>query len=175
MKKIGGAIFIFSAICLSFGSSLKAADQMKIGIVNAQQIIEESKSGKAAYQQLKELQDQHRKTVEAKKAEIDKSEEDLQKQYLTLSESAKVEKEETLKRAKTDFKRMLEDADNDINNREKAFLEKIDKEVMEIIKKVGKDEGYTLIMGKAGSAILYSGQELDLTQKIIQLYDQKQQ
>jgi outer membrane protein len=175
MKKQTFLTLVIGIFAASFFLPAFAADTLKIGVVDAQRIIEESKAGKAAYQQLKELQEQHKQSVEAKKVEIDKSEQELQKQYATLSETAKAEKEETLKKAKTDFKRMLEDADNDINNKEKAFLEKIDKEVMEIIKKLGKDEGFTLIMSKAGSSILYTNNEMDLTEKVVKLYDQKQQ
>jgi outer membrane protein len=171
MKKTMGRLAIIAAGMFLCGSVSMGADEIKLGFVNAQRIIEESKSGKEAYKQLKELQDTHKQSVEAKKAEIDKSEEELQRQYLTLADSAKAEKEEQLRKAKKDFQRMLEDADADIGRREKAFLEKIDKEVMVIIQAIGKEKGYTLIFGQIGSAVLYANPVIDLTDEVIKKYD----
>ncbi len=171
MKKAGWALSILIITALVILPAARCADTLKIGFVNAQRIIEESKTGKDAYAKLKNLQDEKKKEVEAKKAAIDKSEEELRKQYLTLSEDAKRAKEEELTAAKKEFKRMLEDADADLGAKEKAYLEKIDKDVMEIIQKYGKDQGFTLILGKMGSAILYSDDALDVTDKIIEIYD----
>ncbi len=171
MKKI--TTFMLTALITMFipGSAIRAADEIKLGFVNAQRIIEESIAGKTAYKQLKALQDQHKKAVEAKKAEIDKAEKELQQQYLTLSDSAKQEKDMALSRAKKDFQRMLEDADSEINSKEKAFLSKIDKEVMAIINKIGKEKGYTMIFGQAGSSVLYANPAIDLTDLVIKEYD----
>lgn len=171
MKKFGFILSLLTAIALFSIPVAQCADALKVGFVNAQSIIEESKSGKDAYAKLKTLQDEKKKEVEAKKAVIDKSEEDLRKQYLTLSDDAKRAKEEELSAAKKEFKRMLEDADADLAAKEKSYLEKIDKEVMEIIQKYGKDNGFTMILGKMGSAILYSDDTLDVTSKIIEIYD----
>jgi outer membrane protein len=167
-------VLCLAAVALTLGpAKMLAGDEMKIGFVNAQRIIDESQAGKEAYQKLKDLQEQHRQAVEAKKAEIDKAEEELKKQYLTLSESARAEKEEALRKAKKEFKRMLEDADADMSAKEKQYLEKIDKEVMAIIHKIGKEEGFSLILGNAGPSILYANPALDLTDRIIKLYDQQ--
>jgi len=171
MKKI--MIVTTLCLCISFLAlgTVRAADEIKLGYVNAQRIIEESKAGKEAYGKLKELQEEHKTRVEGKKAEIDAEEAAFQKQYMTLSDDAKTEKEAELRRAKKDFKRMLEDADADIGSREKTYLEKIDSEVMEIIDRVGKEKGYTLILGQIGSSILYANPTIDLTEVIISEYD----
>ena len=171
MRKLVLISFIGALILACNNQATFAADELKIGYVNAQRIIEESKAGKQAYQKLKELQDEHKSKVEAKKSDIESKEEELRKQYMTLSESAKMEKEENLRKEKKEFKRMLEDADTEIGAREKSYLEKIDKEVMEVIDKVGKEEGYTVILGQVGSLILYANPTIDLTDKVIQKYD----
>ncbi len=173
MKK--SAIMIaLMAICYLTPIAL-CADNLKIGFVNAQRIIEESKAGKQAYSQLKVLQDEHKKKVEAKKAEIDNADEELKKQYSTLAENARVQKEEDIRKAKTDFKRMLEDADSDMAAKEKSYLEKIDKEVMEIIQKLGKEESYSILLSNSGPSILYIDPSMDITEKVIKLYDSAQQ
>lgn len=145
--------------------------EVKIGFVNPQKIIEDSVAGKAAYTSLKQIQENHRQEIEGKKAGIDAAEDELQKQYFTLSESARSEKEEAIRKSKTDFKRMLEDADADLAAKEKTYLEKIDKEVMELVNKIAKDEGYSIILGMNGPSVLYANQALDLTDQIVKAYD----
>ncbi|MBN1355629.1 OmpH family outer membrane protein [bacterium] len=171
MKKL--TILITFLFCCATGipEIIEAADELKIGYVNAQRIIEDSKAGQDAYRKLKELQDQHKTKVEAKKTEIDQNEAEFQKQYLTLSETAKAEKEADLRQAKKEFKRMLEDADAEIGLQEKSYLETIDRDVMGIIERFGREKGYTLILGQIGSSILYANPEIDLTGEIIKEYD----
>ncbi len=158
---------------LIFQPAIRA--EVKIGFVNPQKIIEDSVAGKAAYASLKQVQESHRQVIEGKKAEIDGAEEELQKQYFTLSESARAEKEEAIRKAKTDFKRMLEDADGDLSVKEKSYLEKIDKEVMQLINKIAKDEGYSIILGMNGPSVLYADPGLDLTDKVVKAYDATKQ
>ncbi|MBN1551283.1 OmpH family outer membrane protein [bacterium] len=170
MKKLTCSFLALTIISFFASALVRAEDVTKIGFVNAQRIIEESKAGIDAYQKLKQLQDKHKELVEIKKAGIEKAEEEYLKQYMTLSETAKNEKEEQLRNDRKDFKRMLEDADSEIAQKEKQYMEKIQKEVMDIIQQLGKEEGYTLILDKV--TVLYASQAIDLTDKVILKYDQ---
>ena len=48
---------------------------------------------------------------------------------------------------------------------------KILKEVEKVIEELGKKEGYTLILEKQRSFILYAPEEIDLTEKVIKALD----
>ncbi len=150
------------------------AKNLKIGYVDAERIFSESVVGRKGIERMKEYEAQKKDELDAKRSEIQKLEDELQNQYFTMSESAKQQKGEAIDRLKIELKRMAEDADRELNKMQQTYLEKIDREVIEIIDEIGKEEGYTLILGKIASTILYADPAIDITSEIIERYDAAQ-
>ncbi len=170
----GIACLLVFALCMVWGVQGLRAGEVKIGYVDAQRVFSNSKVGKEAVKHLSELEQSYKQKLDAKKAEIDRMEEELRKQYFTLSESARQEKNEEVERAKIEIKRMAEDADRELAKLEKEYLSKIDREVSALIQEFGREGGYTLILGNVTSAVLYADESIDITEDVIRLYDSKQ-
>ncbi|MBN2054029.1 OmpH family outer membrane protein [bacterium] len=149
-----------------------AAADMKIAYVDAERIFAESEPGKAGMKTLNGYEAELTKALDAKNQEIKDLEKTLQQQAFTLSPSARSDREEELRRAKIDLKRMAEDADRDLNGKQKEFLEKIDREVMVIIQQMGKELGYSMIFSKLGAALLYADPTSDITDEVIRRYNE---
>lgn len=157
-------------VTLAATSILQAAE-MKLGYVDPERIFSESKAGKAGMSKLAEFEKERTADLDKKRDEIKVMEDTARQQSFTLSEAARIEKEEEIKRAKIDLKRLAEDADRELNRLQKEFLEKIDKEVMKIIERIGKEQGFTAIFSTAGGALLYADTSLDITAEVIKAYD----
>jgi len=52
------------------------------------------------------------------------------------------------------------------------LTKQIQKDLLEIVKKVGKEEGYTMIFESGVGGIIYAREEFDITDKVIKKYNE---
>jgi len=77
--------------------------------------------------------------------------------------------EDDLALKKQNFLKVLQDYEAELQKKDQEWTEKILKEVEKVIYKIGKTEGYDLILEK--SAVLYAPEAYDITDKVIREYD----
>lgn len=169
MKKNICLIVVLALLML--GSPIRAENSTKIGFIRTQRVILETKAGKEGYTALQNLVDQRRQEMTEKENEIKKMEDDLSKQSQMLTDEARLEQRERLQRAVLDLNRMKEDAQTEIGNREKLLLDRIIDQLAEVIEKIGKEQGFTIILDADGPSVLYSNQALDISSQVIAEFD----
>jgi outer membrane protein len=174
---------------LSIGMAVSAqAQQLKVGVVDLQAVLDNSVRGKVAKDQLKDLSVKLQEEIKQKREFKDKREDELQKmrteirsQGLVLSEQARSAKEESfrnkareLKRFIDDTNRFIEDATQEFREKEIRETQRLLLEVRKVVQDVGAQEGYTLILegNENAAVVLYFSKPIELTQKVIQRFDQ---
>ena len=174
---------------LSLGIAVSAqAQQLKVGVVDLQAVLDNSARGKVAKDQLKDLSVKLQEEIKQKREFKDKREDELQKlrteirsQGLVLSEQARSAKEESfrnkareLKRFIDDTNRFIEDATQEFREREVRETQRLLLEVRKVVQDVGSQEGYTLILegNENAAVVLYFSKAIELTQKVTQRFDQ---
>jgi outer membrane protein len=174
---------------LSIGIAVSAqAQQLKVGVVDLQAVLDNSTRGRVAKDQLKDLSVKLQEEIKQKREFKDKREDELQKlrteirsQGLVLSEQARSAKEESfrnkareLKRFIDDTNRFIEDATQEFREREIRETQRLLVEVRKVVQDVGNQEGYTLILegNENAAVVLYFSKAIELTQKITQRFDQ---
>jgi len=160
-------------IIMCFVSTSLAADVIKIGVVDFQKILEESKVGKSAQSEIKTQGEKMEKDLKEKGEEIEKLKEKLERDALVIDRDARGDRERELRIKINDLKVLQKKYMADFRDIEARMIERIRKELIEIVEQFGKDEGYTIIMEKRESGVLYSPSKIDLTEKITRLYNQK--
>jgi outer membrane protein len=148
------------------------ADVAKIGTISFQKIVENSIAGKAAK---KEITDEgQRMEAELKKngEEIKALQDQLEKDASVMSKEARDEKKWQVERKIDDVKALKQKYDRRLQDTQLRLVNKIRKEVFDIIQAFGKKEGYLLIIEDAG--VVYQPESLDITDQIVQLYNEKQ-
>jgi outer membrane protein len=166
----------------------QAQQRLKVGVVDLQTVLDTSIRGKAAKDRLQELSVKLQEEIKAKREFKEKREQELQKlrteirsQGLVLSEQARIAKAEAfrkkvreLKRFIDDTNRFIEDATQEFREKEARETQRLIVEIRKVIQEIGKQEGYSLILegNESASVVLYYGKAIDLTQKVIQRYDQ---
>ena len=163
---------IISGLIAGLAGSVDAAGT-RVGYVDMQKVLVRSVAGVAAREQLERERVTMQKDLEARKTEIDKLREELEKKGLVLSADARREKEETLQRKIRDARRLGEDLDKELQRKEQQMVNRIGQEVVVVIERLGKDRGFLLIMEKRGAAVIYGDPEGDMTEEVIKLYDQE--
>lgn len=168
MKK---AFSLAVIMILIIGQAVFAAD-LKIGFVNLMKALNESDSGKKAKTDLEFLIKTKQTAIDEKGKAIEKLRADLEKQASILSPEARKTKEEELESLIRDYQRLVTDSQNAVKKKEGEFTSEIIKDLRAIIKTIGEDEGYTVILEDADGLILFSQKDLDLTEKVLKSYNE---
>lgn len=169
MKKIVPLLILMTLI-LPF--SLFAAGPQKIGCIDLPKALNESATGKKAKSDLESLIKSKQSIIDEKGKPIEKLRGELEKQASVLSAEAKKSKEEELERLLREYQRLVQDAQTEVKKKEIELTDAIIKEIREVLDKIGKEEGYTLIIECSGTMVIYSNKEIDITDRVIKKYNE---
>src|SRR3990172_2769833 len=163
-----------SAAWLIVASPVWAADPaVKLGFVDIQAVISQSKEGQGARNKVAAEANEKQKEITLKEAEIKQMDADLQKQGPVLSEAAKKDREEDIRRRLRDLKRLTEDFNRDLAKRENELLNDLLRDVTAVIREYGKEKGLTLIVERGQGGVIYGSDPADLTKEILERYNNR--
>ena len=177
MNKKTGRALMFLMLCAAvvsaslFAGVAAAAEVAKIGYVDLRVALNESEAGKKAKIELESLIKTKQAAIDEKGKSIEKLKGDLEKQASVLSGEAKKSKEEEIERLVRDYQRLVQDAQNDVKKKETELTGAILKELRDVVDKIGRDEGYSIILENVEGIILYSRKDLDITDKAIKNFN----
>ncbi len=188
-RRVRGWTLVLGIACLfGLGGQVQAQGGIKVGVVDLQAVLDNSARGKAAKDRLQKLGLELQKKIKTKRGFKEEREKELQKlrteirsQGLVLSEQARVQKQEAFRKQVRELKRFINDTNRFIEDSTQEFREKEAREtrrllieVRKIVREVGKQKGYHLILegNESAAVVLYFKKTVDLTQQIIQRYDQ---
>ncbi len=151
------------------GSALAA--ELKIGCVDIQKAMNECNAGKEAKKTIgKEMEKLQRLFAERQK-ELQAMKETLEKQAPMLTQDARATKEKEFQGKVRDYQRWLEDNQKEIQQKGLDMERKILADLQKVIQKMGTDEGYTLVLEKNEMIVLFASKSIDLTDRVIKIFD----
>ena len=147
------------------------ADAAKIGTVNFEKIFNNSAGGKAAKNQMNEEGRGMNASLEKIQKEIKDLQEMLGKDDSAgvMNETARENKTWELDRKIDEVKALKKRYDRKIQELQVKLVNGVRRDVLKIIAEYGKKEGFLLIIEDINA--VYAPQSLDITDKVIQLYD----
>src|SRR5262245_1658631 len=151
--------------------SAQTAAPTRVGFVDIQRVLARSAAGVAAREQLEKEKATMQKQVDAQRVELEKLRDELEKKGQLLSADAKREKQEALERKVRDARRLVDDLQGTLQKKEEAMLGKVLQDVSGLIQKLGKEKGYSLVLERQRSSVLYASADADLTEDVIRAYD----
>ena len=146
-----------------------AAD--KIGFVNIKKVLFESERGKIAAQELKQYVDKKKAQIQSKEAELKKLKEGFEKQRSILTDSAYREKELNYQKKFRDYKRFIEDSNEEMKLKDREVTQKLIPEIQKVVNAIGEKEGYTAIFDIGTSGLFYASKESDITDLMIKQFN----
>lgn len=153
--------------------AVAAADALKLGVFDIQKILRDSKVVQDYRQKFGQEMAAKRKTFSEKQKSAVEIEEKLKKEGQRLSLEERKSLEEKLAVELKELKRLKEDLDAEIQKSDRELTQKTLQEIGGIIKQIFDKEGYTIIFEKSGAGIAIFKDTVDITGKIIKLYDKK--
>ena len=157
-------------LLVAFGPSIGWA-QVKIGFIDVQRAISESQAGKRAKDRFQSQVKKAEADLLKEKTELERLKSELDKKGPLLKEDERRNLEGDLQRRYVNYQRSMADQQQDLRQKEGEMTADILKELEKIVNEVGKAEKFTLIMER--SQILYSDQGVDITNKVIEVYNSR--
>jgi outer membrane protein len=167
MKKITFFIIVLSL----FAFKTEGAD-LKIGYVDLNKALFESNKGKRATKILDDMLNSKKAVVLKKEKEIKKLEQELDIQDSILNPKSRKDKKDQLDKLYRDYRRMGKDFQGELQKKEAELTQEIQKDLIEVVNKIGEKEGYSIIFERRVSGMLYSQKKFDITEKVIKKYNE---
>ncbi len=171
MKYLKRIVFISTCLWVVLAAPiLAAADQptstnMKIGVVDWQQLYAKSPQAEAAGKRLeKEFQDRQEKLA-TKQKEMQTKYDKWQRDREILSEADRTKLEKELGKLQQELRRMEEEFRADKTARHLEEKDDFERLVQEVIEKLGTSEKYDLILTQETTS--FSANRLDVTEEVL--------
>ncbi|HIJ88097.1 MAG TPA: OmpH family outer membrane protein [Desulfuromonadales bacterium] len=157
------------AACI-VSTSVFAAD-LKLGFVDMQRALNGSEAGKEAKEQLAAKVKKYQDEINVKQEDLKKLKDELEKQGMLLSDSARAAKEKDYQNKLKDFQRFTKDAQDELQGKDEEFTRKILEGMEKTIQAFGRQHGYTFIFVKNDNLLLFADEKSDLTEEVLKLFN----
>jgi outer membrane protein len=148
-----------------------AQDRVKIGFIDIQRAISDSNAGKRAKERFQAQVKKAEAELLKEKNELERLKADLDKKGPLMKEDERRNLEGDLQRRYVNYQRTMTDQQQELRQKEGALTGDILKELEKIVNEIGKSDKFTLILER--SQILYSDQGIDVTNKVIEVFNSR--
>lgn len=152
-----------------------SAETFKVGVMDQQVVIEQSKTGKRALEELKAYSSTRQKIINADDLELKELEQTIQGGKLT--DSARQEKQNQFQAKLEAYQRRLGDFNREIQQKQRDMVAEYSKKVHAAAQVVAEKNGYVAILDKGSEAaikiVLYHQPALDVTDQLVKEFDRQ--
>jgi outer membrane protein len=163
------------ALWLAMVSPVLSDETFKVAVMNQQVVIELSKAGKRALEELKAYSMTRQKIINADDQELKELQQSIQDGKLT--DSAKQEKQGQFQAKLEAYQRRLADFNREIQQKQREMVAEYSKKVQAAAQAVGEKNGVVAIIDKGNEAmmkiVLYHQPALDLTDQVVKEFDRQ--
>jgi outer membrane protein len=161
------------AALLLVGTAAKDDEPIKIGVVDIDQAISSTEEGKAAREEFARKQREAEAKIQPMVDRYRELEDDLKAKKFVLSDEALFQKQLDLAEMRNQIQNKMKELEGQLQVDQKRLEGPLTKKLIEIIAEAGKSRGFTLILRRGTPGVLYTREALDITDIIIERYNQK--
>lgn len=166
-----GVLTLLTVLAVSLPA--QAADASKMGIVDMQRVVANSRDGKAAEKKLNDLLTKKREQFKPQEEQFQKLRGELESQQFVLSPEALEERQIELAQLKSKLERDLQAAQEEVQIERRKMLAPLLRRIQEVIAAIGKTEGFVMIVERQQPGVLYFNESLDITEMVIKNLNDK--
>ncbi len=163
----------------SWMGGLAAAESFKVAVIDQQVVMERSKTGKQALEELRSFSAARQKVVDSDDQELKSIERVLQDPNHTLSDAARREKQEQFRAKLEAYQRRVQEFNREVQEKQREMIAEYSKKIQKAAMAVAEREGYAAVLDKGNEAsikiVIYHQPGLDLTDKVIKEFDRQNQ
>jgi outer membrane protein len=163
--------FRLAVLTLALAVAPAARAEFKLGYVDFQRALRETDEGKATAASLKRDFDEKQKVLTARSGEVKQLQEDLQRQAALLTPEAKMAKGAELERKMMEAQELYMKLQQELSVKERDAMRPLNDKMMVLAREIAQADGFTVIVDRAESGIVYAPDSLDLTNELIRKYN----
>ncbi len=156
---------ILVSLALLAASPASFANDLKIGVVNASRILDQSPQKDRALERLEKEFSARSKSLETQARALRTAQEKLQKDAAILSADEREAQERKIINDQRELKRLQEEYSEDLSIRRNEELRKLEEEIAETIVSIAKAENYDLVLYQG---VIFASDKADLTSKVLE-------
>jgi outer membrane protein len=171
MRFVGSSLALAMLFTAAMFTPAVAKEGMKIGYVDFQRILDQSKRGQQAKEMLA-------KEHEFRANRLKRTEESLmtrlgefENKRTVLSPEAFQREQTSLLSEREQFGRQVQEFQERLFQKEQELTQDIFEDMQAMLKDLAEKEGFALILEKQQSGLLYAPAKYDLTHRVLQLLD----
>ena len=163
---------IAGLLCLAVSTQGWTAEVLKLGFFDKQALVDRSGMGKEGLEKLKAQMLPIREKLDAAQQEIEELEAEFKKKELVWSDDVKKTKLQEIRAKRAMLRQGVDQANRLLTEKERELLMPLQKKVVEIVARIGKEDGYAMIFELGNGGIWYAPNSLNLTERIVQELDE---
>jgi len=159
-------------ICvLGFSACFLAAEAVaKVGFLDIQRLVKESKMGKQATREIEKLTQAKEKEIATRLRELSDLKTEIEAGGSKMTETERKAKIEEFQRLNKEYQRLVADSKEEIAREDRERVAAILKRAEEVLVKVAKREKYLMII-KDANVLSYLDPSVDITGEVIKELD----
>jgi outer membrane protein len=157
---LGGVVIAVTGLL----SANTASAELKIGVVNAVKVLEAAPQTDEAKKRLEKDFSSRESKLRSQQGELKRKEEKLSKDVDVLSDSERRNLERDITSIRRELKRDQDEYREDLNIRRNEEFGKIQRQVVEAIQAIAKEDGFDIIMGEG---VVFASERVDVTAKVV--------
>jgi outer membrane protein len=166
---------ILGPLWWALSSITLGAEPVKVGVMDQQLVIERSKAGKRALEDLKAYSATRQKIINSDDQELKELEQTIQDGK--LSESAKQERQNQFQAKLEAYQRRVADFNREIQQKQRETVAEYAKKVQHAAQAVAQKEGFIAVIDRGNEAVLriviYHQPALDVTDQVVKEFDRQ--
>ena len=178
MTSVVRAISLGVALLLTqWMEPLHAGEPGRVGVIDQQMVMERTKAGKSALEDMKGYSMTRQKIINSDEQELKELQLSLEDPNGKLTEAARQEKEEQFRGKAEAFQHRLQEFNREVQLKQRELVTEYSRKIATAAQAVAQKEGYIAIVDKGSDAlmriVLYHQPALDVTPSVIQEFDRQ--
>jgi outer membrane protein len=171
--KVPKAVLLLALAAILVWGTAAEDTAVKVGIVDIDQAISSTEEGKSAREEFARKQREAEAAVQPQLDRYRELEEDLKAKKFVLSDEALFQKQLDLAEMRNQIQNKMKELEGQLQVDQKRLEGPLMKKLSDIIEATGKEKGFTMIFRRGSPGLLYSREALDITDLVIEKYNQK--
>jgi outer membrane protein len=172
--RIEKTLLLLVALALAVGWGLGATDDpVKVGFIDIDQVLATVDSGKAAREELERKSRSAQGRLAPIVEQIEALQKELQSKQFVMSEEAVRTKQLDLVEFKNRYETRVKEEEGQFKVDQQRLIGPLVEKLSEVMKEVGRDNGFSLIMRIDAPSLVYAREALDITDLVVKKFNGK--
>jgi outer membrane protein len=161
---------IMLSLALAVASPAVFANNLKIGVVNAAVILDQSPQKERALERLEKEFSARSRSLEARNRDLRAAQEKLNTDAAILSNEQRQQQERKIVSDQRELQRLQEEYSEDLSIRRNEELRALETQIAETIVSIAEKDGYDLVLYQG---VIFASEKADLTSKVLDILKSK--